>query len=106
MESGFEQVASRRIVRSLEEYYRSAHWKEVRLSALRRAGWRCQLNHDHPGPLEVHHRTYMRLGHELPEDLFVLCEACHCKFHDVLPKQRTAQWLPFPPTLPSGDELN
>lgn len=27
--------------------------------------------------LHVHHRTYERLGEELPEDLVVLCEVCH-----------------------------
>jgi 5-methylcytosine-specific restriction endonuclease McrA len=29
------------------------------------------------GPLEVHHLTYERLGHELMSDLQILCADCH-----------------------------
>ena len=27
--------------------------------------------------LELHHKTYKRLGRELPKDLLLLCSACH-----------------------------
>ena len=66
------------------EYLQSDAWRERRDAALERAGHRCQLcNSD--APLHVHHRTYDRLGAELPQDLTVLCEHCHQKFHDKLP---------------------
>jgi len=31
--------------------------------------------------LEVHHRTYQRLGREHPSDLIVLCDGCHQRVH-------------------------
>lgn len=62
------------------EYLGSPGWKQKRDYALQRAGYRCQLcnRQDH---LEVHHRTYDRLGHEDPTDLTVLCRRCHGAFH-------------------------
>jgi 5-methylcytosine-specific restriction endonuclease McrA len=33
--------------------------------------------------LQVHHRTYKRLGNELNEDLEVLCSYCHRETHNA-----------------------
>lgn len=33
--------------------------------------------------LDVHHRTYERLGQEQEYDLTVLCHRCHSLFHSV-----------------------
>ncbi len=63
-----------------EEYLQSDEWKEKRFIALCVAGNRCQVCNYHAG-LQVHHRTYERLGFELASDLVVLCEACHEIFH-------------------------
>lgn len=63
------------------EYLKSAGWQTRRAAALKRAGHRCQVcNGDKR--LEVHHRTYERLGHERAADLVVLCRDCHQLFHD------------------------
>lgn len=68
-----------------EVYLRSVHWASVRRDALERAEYRCQVcNADKA--LDVHHRTYERLGAEAPADLTVLCRRCHARFHDSLPK--------------------
>lgn len=65
------------------DYLRSEHWRDVRARACAAADYRCQLcySRDH---LEVHHRTYERLGHELPGDVTVLCSDCHGKFHGIV----------------------
>lgn len=61
-------------------YLRSDHWRETRLRALEAAGNRCQVcNSDRR--LDVHHRTYERLGREAPGDLTVLCRGCHELYH-------------------------
>lgn len=61
-------------------YLRTEHWMIVREAALTRAMRRCQLcNSDRS--LEVHHRTYERLGAERADDLTVLCSSCHELFH-------------------------
>lgn len=64
------------------EYLLSDVWQGKRTAALERAGNRCQLCNG-TKILNVHHRTYERIGAEAPEDLTVLCRSCHAKFHDV-----------------------
>lgn len=57
-------------------YLNSAEWRKTRNAALQRGGWRC----DRCGrkrDLNVHHRSYERLGAEWPDDLEVLCADCH-----------------------------
>lgn len=69
---------------SYEQYLRTDHWLKVRDAAIRRANFRCALCNCEVN-LHVHHRTYERLGRELPGDLTVLCSACHDRFHETLP---------------------
>lgn len=64
-----------------QDYLSSRHWRRVRAAALVRAVYACQLCNNRQATLDVHHRTYERRGHERPEDLIVLCRACHTKFH-------------------------
>lgn len=65
------------------EYLRTAHWQRVRELALDRAGHQCELC-SHTETLEVHHRTYERLGFERPADVIALCHDCHRDFHRSL----------------------
>lgn len=62
------------------DYLSTYHWKTVRARAVERAQRRCMLC-DGGGLLNVHHRTYARLGAELDTDVIALCEPCHRKFH-------------------------
>jgi hypothetical protein len=62
------------------EYLNTPHWRKVRDSILERDAGKCKLcNSDQQ--LHVHHRTYQRLGEEIPEDLITLCASCHRTFH-------------------------
>jgi hypothetical protein len=61
-------------------YLESDAWRQKRAYLLRRTGHRCQVC-NRATRLEVHHRTYARLGHEDPRDLTVLCHDCHQLFH-------------------------
>lgn len=57
-------------------YLNSPAWRRTRTRALQDAHYRCHqcgARRD----LQVHHRTYERLGAESPEDLEVLCANCH-----------------------------
>lgn len=69
------------------DYLKTTHWDTIRLAALKRAGYRCQICNTGNTTLDVHHRTYERRGSELPTDLTVLCRACHEKFHDIVPME-------------------
>lgn len=66
------------------EYLLTEHWQETRERALWRADRQCRLCSS-TEDLNVHHRTYERLGCEHNNDLTVLCRDCHAKFHDKLP---------------------
>ena len=58
-----------------EKYIRSTQWKNMRKDILRLRD-RCEgcgTKHS----LELHHKTYERLGRELISDLEVLCKSCH-----------------------------
>lgn len=62
--------------KTYREYLKSKEWKEKSESAKERANYRCQICNSNSN-LETHHRTYERVGSELPEDLTVLCKECH-----------------------------
>ena len=66
------------------EYLESDEWARRRAAALERAEHRCQLCNN-PELLQVHHRTYERVGRERPEDLIVLCGGCHVRHHGRSP---------------------
>lgn len=62
-----------------KKYLRSAEWKKKAEAAKVRAGNRCQTCNRPRSEvqLEAHHRTYERIGRELPGDITVLCRSCH-----------------------------
>lgn len=93
-----------------ETYIASADWRVKANDAKQRAGWQCSLC-DETKALEVHHRTYLRLGRERPSDLVVLCWRCHRRHHGTLQaamekQQRYEDMLPFTYHFPRGEELN
>ena len=70
------------------EYIRSAAWRNnpARLAELAASGGRCRTC-NRPAPeveLQVHHRTYARLGAELVGDLTTLCVECHRVITDLV----------------------
>jgi|SRR3990167_688287 len=64
-----------------QQYINSPTWKQKRAAALERAQHRCAICgfSKWSRTLEVHHVTYERFRHELPEDLVVVCTQCHIK---------------------------
>ena len=61
-------------------YLRSRHWKETARAKRKQVGWRCQRCGERKR-LDVHHKTYIRLGREKLNDLEALCRECHRKEH-------------------------
>lgn len=62
-------------------YLQSPEWKERRALLLQKYHHRCQVCNG-VQQLQLHHRTYERLGNEHMEDLTVLCRECHTAFHE------------------------
>ena len=61
-----------------------------RLEVIARDGGRCVVCYAQ-GDLQVHHRTYERIGYERLSDLTTLCADCHGMFHGK-------QYLPITPS--------
>jgi hypothetical protein len=77
---GAKRLAELRAM-SYRQYLRTPEWRRTKAAALLRAGNACSLDVTHTEGLEVHHRTYERLGAELSSDLAVLCRSCHQLLH-------------------------
>lgn len=69
-----------------KRYLRCRHWQKLRQQVLNRAGGRCEncgYQPWKPGTLQVHHRSYERVGCESLDDLIALCPKCHMKIHGI-----------------------
>lgn len=68
-------------------FLRTPYWNAISLYAKSKANFSCQLCNSKEN-LRTHHRTYERHGYEhrdevIKQDLIVLCDDCHSKFHDI-----------------------
>ena len=66
-------------------FLRTPYWQLVSNLARRKAKYKCQLCGGNK-TLNVHHKTYENKGFEIinMDDLIVLCQDCHQKFHEVV----------------------
>ncbi len=62
------------------KYIQSEQWQALRTVVLRRDKYTCQ-GCGKPHCLDVHHKTYNRLGDEELTDLETLCRRCHKDTH-------------------------
>lgn len=73
-------------------YIISNQWRDnpARLAELKASGFRCRICNASEADvrLEVHHRTYERLGCERADDLTTLCRDCHYVVTDMLRRRR------------------
>lgn len=60
-----------------ERYMRSDDWQAKRQERLEMDGYTCQVCGRTDSPLQVHHRSYAKLGDEPLDDLITVCETCH-----------------------------
>ena len=81
-----------------QSYINSRRWRNspARLAELKASGFRCRLCNGErkDSAIEVHHRTYTRLGNEQPGDLTTLCRICHRVVTDHLRPAKFAQRAP------------
>jgi phage terminase large subunit GpA-like protein len=67
------------------EYLRSDHWNKIkrkyRMSRKRpQHCWCCGSKNN----LQLHHKTYKRLGKEKLNDLLLICDECHSQLHNLV----------------------
>lgn len=68
--------------RFYENYLLSPQWQTLRRVVLARAGGICEHCRSAKAT-QIHHKTYDRLGNELPDDLLAVCDACHGALHSA-----------------------
>lgn len=74
------------------EYLQSRQWRAKKKIAYDYHGRKCHDCGAERG-LEVHHKTYKRLGREKMKDLEILCGACHRIRHEGKPGVVTTDYL-------------
>lgn len=70
------------------DFLNTPYWKAVAYEVKRKRNFRCELCGSN-NKLAVHHKTYENHGKEhiswvMKNDLIVLCDSCHKKFHDIV----------------------
>jgi hypothetical protein len=75
---------SRRALRRLgfesyDDYLDSRHWADLRARAAAEMTYICVCGASEA--LQLHHKTYDRIGHEELDDVMWLCEPCHITVH-------------------------
>lgn len=73
---------------SYSDFLKTPYWKAIADETKRMAGYKCKLCGKSEN-LSTHHRTYDIHGKEhiynvMKNDLIVLCDNCHKKFHDII----------------------
>jgi hypothetical protein len=75
------------------DHLNSEEWRELKREIIDERGAECERCGEE-GVLYLHHKTYERLGEELPSDLELLCGDCH-KIADeeraIVGRQRSAR---------------
>jgi hypothetical protein len=82
-----------------ETYIRSPQWSRRRAAWIKRNGPYCRACFTRQGRMELHHLTYVRLGHERDSDLILFCPAHHERV--TVAWQRAQRSLFFRPSLAS-----
>lgn len=64
-------------------YLRSPHWRRLRKRYQAERPWACDICEDDER-LELHHKTYDRVGDGQLDDLIPLCQRCHSLLHQLV----------------------
>ncbi len=64
-----------------DAYMRSQEWAAFRITIFAERGRRCERCGTRNGVMHLHHLTYARFTHELPQDVQIVCVPCHESIH-------------------------
>lgn len=80
------------------DYLKTDEWDELRRRTKERDGYRCILCNSSE-QLQVHHRTYERVGSESIDDLSTICDPCHDLFTAAtkVKKPPIGEWVDIMP---------
>lgn len=70
------------------DFLKTTYWEIIRRTMIQKSDGKCQVCYKNNSKLNVHHLTYFNRGSEIwsimigMPTLTVLCDSCHCKFHN------------------------
>ena len=68
-----------------QDYLKTEHWKILRRRLIKKSRGVCAIcGVKCKRIMQLHHKTYVRLGEERPSDMMVLCPNCHRKVHGII----------------------
>ncbi len=71
-----------------KEYIKSEDWQDVRRRYFASKLWKVQGKKcyccEERKPVDLHHKTYKRLGYERLGDLIAICRDCHNETHELV----------------------
>lgn len=79
----YKCLDTKEVVGTYKEYLHTKHWKLLKSKIYKKYKYNCaycKTNHD----IDLHHKTYERVGNENIGDLVYLCRLCHKAVHDGL----------------------
>ena len=81
---------------SYHKYLQSNHWKKKRQDFLESKLYKngCEICNS-TKKINIHHKTYKRIGNEKLNDLTALCEECHLKLHEELKENPENLWKTY-----------
>jgi len=85
--------------KSYQEYLKSSHWlkmkekffhksKKIKKMIKKYGHLVCMICHS-PYNLNIHHKSYQRIGKEYLGDLILICKDCHFQIHQIY---KTGNW--------------
>lgn len=68
-------------VETYSEYLKTKHWNNIKQQMYKKYRYHCCVCGWSHG-IQIHHKTYERVGNESLDDLIYICKACHKLYHD------------------------
>lgn len=89
------------------QYTNSEHWKQVRNRFYKRLNHKSQCEAcKSKKKLNLHHKTYERIGHEKLSDLALLCNLCHRRVHREHSRNNLTLWATTEKFICSRGKVN
>jgi hypothetical protein len=86
----YEYIKSEKWQETRKRYYNSKLYKTFKS---KKKGWNCYCCSASDVPLDLHHRSYKRLGEEnIAIDLVTVCRECHEKIHHLMKESNVSLW--------------
>lgn len=79
----YNEIVNKFRIMDYKKYLKTDYWKEFSKKARKHYNNKCQLCGEEQEKLNVHHNNYKNRGKETFDDVILLCDNCHYRFHEL-----------------------